>query len=602
MPTIPEPYLVKDLPSALARRALPTTTTWNRLEGRPRAADPTRALRAEVRDAMWMLARQWQLGELTGDDAGTPVFAKVQVRTAPLASYRAGGLPSVALPAGPLEATVEQRPFAWVLGDAKQHFDLRAQLGRHWGKLLVAGQLDGYLPAYLSRYPVVLPPAADPIYAHRRSWQLYAALAGRAIDGGDLLSYLADPAHRASDGIALQASTDGEALDALGAELIAWFAAQYRQPAADAAWQAPALEYEFGCAAAQDGESYGLAATEYAEGRIEWYSFEGGPTPANSPPPGVDQVVTRSLIPTRARFEGMPEPRWWTLEDRKTDFGAIAPSTTDLPALLLTEFALLYSDDWFLVPLRVPVGSIARVDGLAVTTTFGDRLWITAAGSAAADAWQHWSMFRIATASGALLDPTLVIPSSAAAVQSGAPLEQVAFARDEVANMAWAVERTVPTPDGIGRSGGDEAAETLAFYQARLAAPTATPSVAPIRYRAMTTVPEHWIPFVPVHVPGDNREIQLQRSRMLRILDGDPTPPAKVAPRTQLLRTGLEATPAQPYFLFEERVPRGGVQVTQAFRRARGPDGRPHIWLGMTTRPGRGERSSGLAFDAIVSG
>ena len=29
-----------------------------------------RALRAEVRDPLWMLTRQWQMGEFQGDDAG----------------------------------------------------------------------------------------------------------------------------------------------------------------------------------------------------------------------------------------------------------------------------------------------------------------------------------------------------------------------------------------------------------------------------------------------------------------------------------------------------------------------------------------------------
>lgn len=66
-----------------------------------------------------------------------------------------------------------------------------------------------------------------------------------------------------------------------------------------------------------------------------------------------------------------------------------------------------------------------------------------------------------------------------------------------------------------------------------------------------------------------------------------------------LVRAGLDATPALPYFVYEERVSRAGAAVTQAFRRARRPDDRPIVWLGVTTRPGRGEHASGLAFDTI---
>jgi hypothetical protein len=114
-------------------------------------------------------------------------------------------------------------------------------------------------------------------------------------------------------------------------------------------------------------------------------------------------------------------------------------------------------------------------------------------------------------------------------------------------------------------------------------------------------VPEHFIPFVPVHVPGSVREIQLQRSRMLRIIEGDPLPPEKVPPRTSLIRQGLDEAPKQIYFLHEEEVPRSGIRVSQSFRRTRWTNGEVYVWLGVQKQTGRGERSSGLAFDSIVN-
>ena len=122
----------------------------------------------------------------------------------------------------------------------------------------------------------------------------------------------------------------------------------------------------------------------------------------------------------------------------------------------------------------------------------------------------------------------------------------------------------------------------------------------------MSEVPEHWIPLIPVHVPGDTRETQLQRAAMLRFLDGDtaggvPVDPAPIRPRTSLLRVGLDgATAPQPYFIHEEEVPRAGVRVTQSFQRTRWRDGRAWVWLGVRKQTGRGEGSSGLAFDRIV--
>jgi len=111
----------------------------------------------------------------------------------------------------------------------------------------------------------------------------------------------------------------------------------------------------------------------------------------------------------------------------------------------------------------------------------------------------------------------------------------------------------------------------------RLGSPPAPPPVAEgarIRYQVMNTVPENWVPFIPVHREGDNREIQLQRAALPRIPEGDPADPRKVRPRTFLLRTGLDGAGVQAYFVHEEEVPRAGVLVTQGFRRTRWRDGR----------------------------
>ena len=36
----------------------------------------------------------------------------------------------------------------------------------------------------------------------------------------------------------------------------------------------------------------------------------------------------------------------------------------------------------------------------------------------------------------------------------------------------------------------------------------------------MSAVPENWIPFLPVHVPGDTRRIQLKRATLPSAVDG----------------------------------------------------------------------------------
>ncbi len=112
----------------------------------------------------------------------------------------------------------------------------------------------------------------------------------------------------------------------------------------------------------------------------------------------------------------------------------------------------------------------------------------------------------------------------------------------------------------------------------------------------MSSVPEQWLPFIPVHVDGSSRETQFQRAAMPRFLDGDPNAPAKIRPRTPLMSQNLPTA----YYIYEEEVPRAGVRVTQCYQRTRRPDGSVLVWYGARKGTGRGEGSSSLAFDQII--
>jgi hypothetical protein len=307
------------------------------------------------------------------------------------------------------------------------------------------------------------------------------------------------------------------------------------------------------------------------------------------------------MLPTAVTFNGMPNTRWWTFEDSRTNFGDIKPDTTDLAKLLLIEFGLVYANDWFLVPFTVPAGTLAEVRGVAVTNVFGERTWIEPAGRGDSAQWRRWAMYLMSVAGQGRrpADLSLAILPTAQHVIDGPPLDEVTLVRDEMANMVWAIEKTVPLPTGAAKPGPEAAHETRAFHE-RLqpqTPPTPTPTPAPvaaIRYQLMTSVPEHWIPMVPMHVPGDIRNIRLQRAAMPRV---DETP---VHPRTWLMRQGLDDSQPAGYHLHEEEVPRAGVRATRAYQRTRWRDGRVWVWLGARKQTGRGEASSGLAFDRII--
>jgi hypothetical protein len=595
---------------------LPTVVMWNRLEGRPRTHDFDRAMKAEVRDALWMLSKQWQLGEFIGDDAASPVLARAQLGTTRLTRYRAGAASAEDLKEDvPLEATVERQAMQLVRQGQPVSLDIRLLMGRRWLRQVYA--LDPALRnAFISKYPIA---AVDPnlerdadVCAHSDVWQRFAAVQGRHMDGYALFEYLsADEAHHAYDGIALGLVAPAD-VDKLALAWVSWFQSLFlSQPKTDnPSWKPEYLEYQFACSAPKAGEEKVLVASEYHHGHLDWYSLDidNQADKLGSATGGaiVENTISRTFVPSSVTFGGMPHPRWWTFEDWNTNLGFVKPDTQDLNKLLLLDFFVQYSNDWFILPVTLPVGSLTEVRGLLVTDVFGDKIWIDAAGRGSDQDWQRWNMFTLAIAGTEAVpaDMNSVLLPVAPKVQQGKALEQVLLIRDEVANMVWGVEARVPVATGVGRSGKDTARELRDKLQALAlagGAPSAPlPPTAAVRYELTNTVPEHWIPFVPAHIEGQQRAVQLQRAALPRILENGPPRPRKVEPRTSLLREGLDDTPKSPYFVHEEEVTRAGVQLERCYQRTRWYDGRVITWIGTRKKQGRGEGRSGLAFDQLV--
>ncbi|MET8081219.1 hypothetical protein [Streptomyces sp. NPDC005303] len=592
---------IENLPKALAEREQPTVSLWNRLEGRPRTADFERALRVEVRDALWLLTRQWQLGEFRGSDAGTPVTAMYSVGMAvPSRFQSASGGSAEILPADrPLEDVAERRVLPFAFGPEQISYDLRLAIGRRWLKLMSLNPpIRHHRQDFVKLYRIALPsPASDadtPRVAHPEVWSTLQAVAGRRMDGYELYLHI-KAGHEAADGIANVAPPHRTLINELGTRLVGWFDGLIDQPADNATWDPHRLEHRFSVAAGQPGGSEKvLTAQEYPGGELDWHAFSIDPsTPvggAGAPP----APINRTVFPAPVRYSGMPLPRWWAVEDGKTNFAAVRPDRTDMARLVVLEFALVYSNDWFHLPCDLPTGTLASLRGLAVTDVFGQRLWITPAGAGADNDWQRWSMFTLDTIGSDAVpaDTGLFLAPTVPKVADGPVLEEVDLFRDENANMVWGIEQTVRLPTGPGRKGSEVAAEILAQRRRLFPPMPPTAPLAPIAYLAMTSVPGNWIPFIPVHVPGDSRKIQLQRAGMPSEIDTKP-----VRPRTTILREGLDAAPQRSYFLNEEEVPQTGTKVTVAYNRTRWCNGRVAVWLSARRGTGRGEGSSGLTFD-----
>jgi hypothetical protein len=613
---------VINMQEAIQLRSFPAITLWNRLDGRPRTKNFDRALKAEVRDALWMLTKQWQMGEFKGDDAASPVFAKIHVDKTELYKYQPNGHAVQAFEEDiPLETKVEHRSIPLLRGKQIISLDIRLLLGRQWLKILSKDlSLKNYTESFKDAFPIELPnpvKEACEICAYPEVWQQFAAVSGRKMDGGKLLDYFTKsntlPQYNdLPNGVTLLGLIPSKvgALNILAEKFKNWYKKLFYQPEnlEENAWLPDALEYQFTCSAPiENNEEKVLIADEYYHGRLDWYNFDIANDKKALKNPEINELslhngkekFTQTFIPAPLEFNGMPNTRWWTFEDRRTNFGDIKPDTTEIAKLLLIEFGLVYANDWFLIPFTLPMGSIATVKGLTVTNVFGERLWVDAAGRGENNNWNQWRMFNLSNKNSSTLasDTSLMILPTVPKIQESKPIEEVMLIRDELANMVWAIEKVVPLAHGISKSGSETATETRQFYNKfAIQNPINIAHIendAKIRYEIMNSVPENWIPFIPVKINNDIRKIQLQRASMPRIVEG--IDPVKVKPLTSLLREGLPSA----YFIHEEEIPRSGIVVSQSYQRTRWRNGQVFTWLGVRKQIGRGEGNSGLKFDSI---
>ncbi|MCW2939570.1 MAG: hypothetical protein JWN00_2555 [Actinomycetia bacterium] len=128
-------------------------------------------------------------------------------------------------------------------------------------------------------------------------------------------------------------------------------------------------------------------------------------------------------------------------EGAEVNLGALEAKPYDLARLGLVEFALVYGQDWLVIPLDVPVGSLTVIETLSYTTTFNETITVPRA----ADGFQLFEIDRLAG---------LLVPPATLGALEGRTLEEVHLLRDEAANLAWAVEQTVRAPSGTPRSRG----------------------------------------------------------------------------------------------------------------------------------------------------
>jgi hypothetical protein len=527
-----------------------------RLEPLARSNEVASGLAARTHDAAWLLCRQWQFGEFLGQDAGSPVEVSLSGRSRSIAAWRPRPEEDEDRPPpwrryrtgqGPLDRRVEE--------EDRRPPDLRSRVegGVHLRNLLRdAGREDAFA-GILAACPVKEVRGDSALRAELGVLGLLAAevpdgaAVARRLAAGDLGPAAARPV--------LQT-------------WLAWWRERTGGPRGPGSFDEHRFEHRFELAC----DDLVLRADEHSGEGLDWYSVDrvDDAPAAGTAPAGSTYRFSQQALPSPVRYGGLPADRFWEMEDAQVDLGAADVSTLDTGRLLLIAFAQVYGNDWFLVPLEVPTGSLTRLTRLVVLDSFGDRWRVGRAGSADSG----WNMFAVTGAD----DGLLVMPSVRA--QDGPPVETVALARDELANTAWAIEHTV-TDDLRGLV---DRREAWLRDRPDPAGPGALPA-----YAVQTVVPDYWIPLVPVPVQGAPDAIRFEVGTLLQPLaEGGLT---GTEPRGRLLDLDQ--------WVHEEEVPRDGVRLSRRPVLARWYDGTWHAWTRREKNAGAGESSSGLEFDVV---
>ena len=408
---------------------LPSAVTWSRLEPLALTSDLTAGLQALLGDPLWLLARQWQFGELHGEDAGTPISAVVEIEQASLSRLRRGssGVPiDLVDESVPLEARIEAEP----VGVPAER--VRAEAGLQLLRRLAAAGLGTLRTRVLERWG--FDDAAAPVLAGRvptpsrprppcARWPIPPAARSPGCRAGSATPRR-PPAPCSPTGCAGTTATSCPATAPPGTRTARSTRSPSRPSFRAARSSSPRRS-------TRPAGSTGPTSTPR--------SARSAPTPAGR----IGTFERQVRLPVPAGFPGMPADRLWQFEDARVYLGGLEAGPTDLARLALVEFSLAYGVDWFVLPVELVAGSVYWVHQLEVIDTFGTSVSV---GSAQGGGWSMFSLGR--PGEQTFVADVLALPPVVPHLLESEPLEEVALLRDEMANLVWGVERVVQGADG----------------------------------------------------------------------------------------------------------------------------------------------------------
>jgi hypothetical protein len=302
-----------------------------RIEADPHQHDPGRGWAAELADPVWMLGRQWQMGEHQGEDASSPVTVGLSTRRTPIAPL--DGQPDLDPRNVPAEAIIESEPGDWWTTGR------RIRIGRAVGEAAADAGID--LPTGGTLTLGRLPTPFD-------------LLDRSGFDGRELW--------RHHDDLGLQEEWFGEPMPPRTEPVDLWNPADLSYTATFTA----------------DGTQ--LVVDRHDGGDLDWVSAD-----AAGPPLSTGDIATTAVLPGRITFPSAPLPRWWQIEDAQVVVGGHAPDRAGLARLVLIDLIVNHSDDWFTFIVPARTGEILTLETATVLDSFGQGWPLTTPAD--------WSLF-----------------------------------------------------------------------------------------------------------------------------------------------------------------------------------------------------------------
>ncbi|HEX2229855.1 MAG TPA: hypothetical protein VHM64_22195, partial [Candidatus Binatia bacterium] len=176
---------------------MPSVTTWTRIEPNPRQAAIEETLKARIYDPLWLLARQWQLGEFEGEDNGSPVTVSLQGESSKITRFTPGPLANVPVhgqrfdPTNiPLEVLVE-RERARPRPNSVEKLQFAAEAGQQFLRMLSRESFGTlYHAAIIAKFPLPKPSPEQASLAGPRDLKFLIIMSGRVPDGSSIANAL----------------------------------------------------------------------------------------------------------------------------------------------------------------------------------------------------------------------------------------------------------------------------------------------------------------------------------------------------------------------------------------------------------------------------